>query len=328
MPAVRKRGCKWNVQVRRSGFPSMSKTFDLKDDAVRWGYQKERELDHAVSHGNSIVGLLDTFESLLERYKKDILPKKKAGDYEAIMINAFIRNADIAQKKTLEIKPFHFAQYRDQRLKIVSGVTVARELTIYQSVFKTARREWGYENLDNPLKDIKKPNSHKPRIRRLTGDEEYRLISACNESQNPYLVHLVKIAIETAMRRSELLNLNSSDIDLEKRICFLEETKNGSNRNVPLSSIAVEHFSKLLSLSSETVFPVSSCALRGLWLRAIKRANISNLRFHDLRHEATSRLFEKGLNVMEVSSITGHRDLRMLTRYTHLKAEELARKLS
>jgi len=243
------------------------------------------------------------------------------------MINAFLRNSSIADMNLEKIKAHHFAQYRDGRLSSVSGVTVARELTIYQSEFKTARREWGYENLDNPLKDVKKPISHRPRTRRLLLNEEEILFSSCRESLNPYLEHFVKIAIETAMRRGELLSLKWSDIDLENKKCFLKDTKNGSSRTVPLSSIAVDTMGKLQSKDDEYLFPLSVSALRGLWTRAINRADIGDLHLHDLRHEATSRFFEKGLNVMEAAAITGHKDLRMLQRYTHLKAEDLALKL-
>ena len=129
------------------------------------------------------------------------------------------------------------------------------------------------------------------------------------------------------MRRGELLGLRWEHINLDRRTCHLPITKNGNSRDIPLSNCAVETLIKLPHNLSDIVFPLSPVALRGLWGRACKRAGIRELRFHDLRHEATSRFFEKGLNVMEVASITGHKDLRMLLRYTHLRAEDLAEKL-
>jgi len=129
------------------------------------------------------------------------------------------------------------------------------------------------------------------------------------------------------MRRGELLSIEWSDVDLDRRTIHLENTKNGSPRTVPLSTRALEICTTIPRDISGRVFPIHKQAVRGLWLRACKRANIENLHFHDLRHEATSRFFEKGLNVMEVAAITGHKDLRMLQRHTHLRAEDLAKKL-
>ena len=125
------------------------------------------------------------------------------------------------------------------------------------------------------------------------------------------------------MRRGELLGLRWEHINLNRRTCHLLITKNGSSRNILLSNCAVETLSNLPHNLLGVVFSLSPVALRGLWGRACKRARVSELRFYNLRHEATSRFFEKGLNVMEVASITGHKDLRMLLRYTHLRAEKL-----
>ena len=116
-------------------------------------------------------------------------------------------------------------------------------------------------------------------------------------------------------------------IDVVKRTAHLPMTKNGSSRTVPLSTKAITVLDSLPKDISGKVFPVSPYALRGVWRRATKKLGIENLRFHDLRHEATCRFFELGLNVMEVAAITGHKDLRMLQRYTHLRAEDLAKKL-
>ncbi len=129
------------------------------------------------------------------------------------------------------------------------------------------------------------------------------------------------------MRRGELLKLKWEDIDLEKQVAHLEMTKNGSKRDVPLSKRAKEILSGMPHCINGRVFPLTEDSVKGLWSRLSKRTGIYDLRFHDLRHEATSRLFEKGLNIMEVSAITGHKDLRMLKRYTHLRAEDLAKKL-
>ena len=132
------------------------------------------------------------------------------------------------------------------------------------------------------------------------------------------------------MRRGGILSLTWENVHLERRYVHLPDTKNGDSRDVPLSPQALELLRDLPRniVEDQVVFPLHFEALKSLWRRACSRAGISDLRFHDLRHDATSRFFEKGLNVMEVAAITGHKDLRMLQRYTHLRAEELALKLN
>jgi integrase len=137
---------------------------------------------------------------------------------------------------------------------------------------------------------------------------------------------LLIVAADSGMRRGELLGLRWSDVALDRGIASLTHTKNGSARQVPLTVRAVAALRSLQadgSTSEDRVFPMSAGALEQAWRRLCERAGVSGLRFHDLRHEAVSRLFEHGLNVMEVSAISGHRELRMLRRYTHLSAEDL-----
>jgi integrase len=139
---------------------------------------------------------------------------------------------------------------------------------------------------------------------------------------------IVQLALETAMRQGELIRLHWEHIDLNRRTAHLPDTKNGEARTVPLSTTAVRVLRTLpRGLHGPVFLGLTTEAVKRAYIRAVRRAGIENLRFHDLRHEATTRLFEKGLNIMEVASITGHKDLRMLRRYTHLKAEDLARKL-
>ena len=170
----------------------------------------------------------------------------------------------------------------------------------------------------NVVRDVKKPQPKRGRERRLSEQEHTLLLRSCSKSKNHWLTPLVTIAIETGMRRGELLSLAWEDVNLNLRVAHLNMTKNGSKRNVPLSSKAITLLRSLPHDISGYVFPLTVASLRGLWNGACRRAGITDLHFHDLRHEATSRFFEKELNVMEVATILGHKDLRMLQRYTHL----------
>ena len=179
---------------------------------------------------------------------------------------------------------------------------------------------------------VRRPRSAPPRDRRLNGDEEKRLREAIEEARNPYLLQVVELAIETATRQSEIVYLEWKHIQLDKRVAHLPKTKNDEARDVALSTKAVRVL-KALGPTQEKrrgrVFSgLTSEAIKQAFSRSCDRAEILDFRFHDLRHEATSRLFEdKGLDIMEVASITGHKTLQMLKRYTHLRAENLAKKL-
>ena len=204
-------------------------------------------------------------------------------------------------------------------------------LDVYKrQIFDHAIKEWGIPLPNNPSRLIKKPRPDKGRDRRLKDGEEDRLLDHCERSRALLLKPLVILALETGMRLGELLSLTWDKIDASKRTALLTDTKNGDKRVVPLSVRALHTLQMIpVNINSNRVFWRWSTkdGVENVWRRTCKKALIDDLHFHDLRHEATSRLFEKGLNMMEVASITGHKNLQMLKRYTHLKAEELALKL-
>ena len=179
----------------------------------------------------------------------------------------------------------------------------------------------------NPVDLIKKPPSPKPRNRRLDDGEYERLEQASKLTRNQHIWPIVVFAVETGMRRGEILGLSWDNIDLNRRTAFLPLTKNGSSREVPLSSKAVSVLQQQPRTDTHP-FPVNANAFRLAWARLRSRAGIDDLRFHDLRHEAISRFFEMGLTVPEVALISGHKDVKMLFRYTHLKADSVVPKLA
>ncbi|KAB7738377.1 tyrosine-type recombinase/integrase [Parvibaculum sedimenti] len=196
-----------------------------------------------------------------------------------------------------------------------------------QHVIQVAQRTWRIPLRDNPVKMIDKPKLPQGRDRRLKDGEFDGLIKAARRARNPHMEPLIRLAIETGMRQGELLKLRWIDVDLKARTAFLPMTKNGCRRTVPLSTEALEVI-KRLPRTDERLFPTTTEAVKRAWMRIRRKIDARDLRFHDLRHEAASRFFEKGLNVPEVALITGHRDGRMLFRYTHLKAEDVAKKLA
>lgn len=162
------------------------------------------------------------------------------------------------------------------------------------------------------------PNGIRHRERRLQQGEFEKLERAAIECRNIYLWPAIQFVTHTAMRRSEILSLGWDDINFLERFAKLRDTKNGSNRIIPLSFPAIDIL-KSLPQNDQRVFATTDYAIRHSWDRLVKRAKLDDLKFHDLRHEAISRFFEMGLNIPEVSLISGHSDLRMLLRYTHPK---------
>jgi len=326
MATLEKRGDFWRVKIRRKGYPIQTRSFDTKATAERWARDIENEMDKGVFIDRT-ESEKNTLRDVLSRYHDEVTPLKRGASAEAPRLRAMMLRP-IAEIKIAALSSSVIAKYRDARLKEVAGATVNKELNLIAHALETARREWGIHIAENPVRLVRRPQGAKPRDRRLHGDEEQRLLGACADARNPFLLPVVKLAIETAMRQGEIVSLDWKHVDLKKCIAYLPETKNGEARGVPLSSAAITTIRALPQSLSGNLFPgITAEAIKRAFMRACARAELEDFRFHDLRHEATSRLFEKGLNPMEVASITGHKTLQMLKRYTHLRAEDLVKKL-
>ncbi len=217
--------------------------------------------------------------------------------------------------------------YRDERLQEVTAGTVCRELHHIQHAISIAMREWGYPLDENPAEKVRKPKLNNARNRRVSQSEIERLIAELAEIDRQDVIAVINFAVETGMRRSEILTLEWRFVDLKRRTAHLPRTKNGHARTVPLTNGAIAVL-EAQDRSNCLAFPVTSDALKMCWRRIMAKTRIEDLHFHDLRHEAVSRFFEMGLSMPEVALISGHRDPRMLMRYTHLVPHQLAKKLA
>lgn len=326
MATIRKRGSSWQVQIRRQGFPPLVKTFSSHADAIAWARDKERAIDRAELTPNHRDLRQITVRDLLWRYEREITAKKRGADREQFKLR-LLRSHSLATASLDKITGAMVASYRDDRLRVVTSGTVRRELAILQHCFEVARREWDIAIAMNPVRQITLPPLAMPRQRRLEPGEIDRFWQAADRARAVWVKPFLILAIETGMRRGELLSIHWSDIDLATRLTRINNTKNGYERVIPLTSLAVETLASM-PRPTDRVFPLAPGAIRQAWDRLIKRAGIKNLRLHDLRHEAVSRFFEYGLTVPEVALISGHRDPKMLSRYTHLRPEKVAEKLA
>jgi integrase len=326
MATIEKRGQFWRVKIRRAGLLAQTRTFDNRTQAQQWARSVESEIDKGIVVDRRTAQRL-SLSDVLERYRREVTPTKRGSADESLRLKAMAQRP-FARIRMAALTSSHLAAYRDERLRVVSGATVNREFGLLSHAIDTARREWDVYLPTNPCTLVRRPPQGRPRSRRLQGDEEQRLLAACRDARNIWVAHFVALAIETGMRRGELLTLQWSNVDLERRIALLPVTKNGESRGVPLSSRAIAILRGLPASSNGRVFgELTADALKHSFKRAVRRAGIKGLRLHDLRHEATSRFFEKGLNVMEVASVTGHKTLQMLKRYTHLSVTDLATRL-
>lgn len=334
MASLHKLNDKWQARVRRSGHAPRAKSFLSRADAQKWIRQTELELDRtALTHDPASLERV-TVADLLRRYVKDVTPGKRGRVSETKRIEVFLRY-DWTSQSLARITPQTFTQHRDKRLREVRAGTVLRELGLLRAIFEIAKREWDIPLHENPVANVRKPRAAAGRNRRLLADELDALRAACSSGRNDWLEPGILLAIETGMRRGEILNIRHSDVDTDAGLLSIPETKTDIPRTIPLSDRAVLILKPLLKASTGSdgrLFPVSANAFRLAWERSKRRAGktlpgIASLRFHDLRHEAVSRFFELGLNVPEVAAISGHKDPRMLFRYTHLRAEDIVAKL-
>lgn len=315
MPTIRKRNGRYQAQVRRKGFPDVSKSFHQLKDAKEWARQTEVQADRAELEPERKILETITLGDLVKRYRDEITPNKKTFKAETLVLNAFLRHKICKQKLSI-LSTVDFSKYRDERLKQIAPQSLKRSLSPINNMFQVAKDEWGIPIKENPLEKMKLKTTDNKRERRLQEGEYEKLVKAAGTRQNPLIEKVIIFAIETAMRRGEILNLKWDQVDLQRRSATILESKNGHSRTIPLSGRALEVI-KGLDRNSTYVFPLTRDSLRMAWGRLLNVAHIGDLRFHDLRHEAVSRLFEKGLSIPEVSSVSGHRNVAMLSRYSH-----------
>ncbi|PUE38756.1 integrase [Limnohabitans sp. Hippo3] len=326
MASFRQRGGKWQARVLRNGYPDQTKTFETKADAEKWARSIESEIDKG-QFVNVNEAQRTTLGDLIKRYLAEVTPSMKGAAEDTIRLKAIMRKP-IAQWSMANLSAARIAAYRDERLKEVSAGTVIRELAYLSAIINHARREWGI-NVLNPVQMVRKPQSPQARARVLTDEEVEKLLLALEPAgrRSHWTKPAVQLALATAMRRGELLSIRWEHVDLQNRTAFLSDTKNGESRTVPLSTAAVQVLAELPRHISGVVIPVKFFTLDAAFKRARKRAGLNDLRFHDLRRTAITRMAEKLPNVIELAAVSGHKSLMVLKRYYRPTAAELAQKL-
>ena len=314
----------FRVQIEHNGKREY-KTFRTKTLATTWANQREAELERGLIASVDLAQRT-ALDEVIQDYRARVLPTKR-GHHLKSSLSALERR--FGTMRLISISPRDVSLFRDDRLRAgASGSTVTKDLNLLRVLIDHAIFEMSIHLPSNPARMCKNPKAAPSRTRVLAADEEALLFDAF---EHPMLPSIATLAIETAMRLGELLNMRWNDVDFKSRTLNIPLTKTDVPRVIPLSTKAIETLMALpRSISGDRIF---SCWKRAdsfekTFRRAVLKSGLDDFRFHDLRHTATSRLAQRLPNVIEVAAITGHSSISMLKRYYHISPADLARKLA
>lgn len=339
MASFQKRKNSWRVQVRRRG-EALSATFDTRAEADVWAIATEAKILAGIGGRSNVPEPMASIagpaaKDVFTRYAQHVSPGKRGGRWEEIRIKMLIRRSRLFDRPITAISGPDMAEWRDQRLGTVSASTVNRELCLISSIFSHALKEWRVGLTRNPCALMTKPRKPRPRTQRISAQDRQAIIAKLGwdgvsepTTSGQWVAFAFYLALETAMRKGEILSLQWSDIDFDARHARLEITKNGDERDVPLSRTAMT----LLRLPRQQephipVVPVHTGNFDKLFRNAKRAAGLPHIHFHDSRREAASTMAPKLSNVLELAAITGHKSLSMLQIYYKPSAADLAARL-
>lgn len=321
---------KYRAIVRLKGYPTQSATFARKTDAKKWAQDTESAIRHG-RHFKTVEAKKHTFQEMVHRYIENVLPlKPKVYKNQKMQLEWWADS--LGYHLLSDVTPAMIAECRDRLLAGItyrgttrSPATVVRYLAAISHVFTVAVNEWGWTEY-NPVSKVKRPKEPRGRVRFLDEDERIKFLDACTESVNPFLYVIVVLAITTGMRKGNIMWLKWKDVDLARYCVFLDDTKNGERKMVPIPKFATQlliELSKVRRIDSPLVFPgkrnpMTPICIRDGWDDAVTKAGLEDFTFHDLRHTAASYLAMSGATLTELAEVLGHKTLEMVKRYTHL----------
>jgi hypothetical protein len=335
MASIQKRNGSYRVRIKRVGKTTLSKTFYSRNEALQWVKETQAKINLGLFEDNVPKQSLKTFEQAALHYRDTHTIHKKIARSETYRLNILIKRW--GELPLEQIDKLAVMGLRDELLKLGrSGETINHYFNTLSKLFQMLNDEWDLD-LPNPIKGIKRMPASQGRTKRVQDQVERMLLESCEQLGYPLLGSIIIFAIQTGMRRGEMMGLHWGDIDLPNRRAYLQNTKNGESRKVPLTKQAIEVLEGLRVMGTKAVFPMSLNVLRNQFEKVRVTAQAKwkesdenpfvGLRFHDLRHEALSRLSDAGLNVIELSQISGHKTVAMLNRYTHPSHEAILKRL-
>lgn len=321
------------AKIRRKGYPVQMRSFDKRADAERWAREIESSMDRGVFRSTK-ESEKTTLSEALDRYLEEVSKHKKGHQREKSRIEQWKAHA-LGSRYLASITPKDIADYASERKSEGYSLrTIYLELAIISHLYNYAAAKWGMRALENPVAptrvkgtDPHRGQAYKGRERTLSISEREKLFEHLNEEMK----HIVALAVETGMRRGELMSLTVSNVDLTKKTVKLDKTKNGDSREVPLSPSAVDilravlEHKKIIGLDGK-IWSMGPDRVTSVFASAAKEAGLKDIRFHDLRHTAATRL--AGIyQAHELAKILGHKVLNMVMRYYNPTGEELGKKM-
>jgi len=322
----------WRAVVRIKGYPSVCTHWDRKQEAEDWAHDVERQIK-AGQFKFDQHKQLHTFSELVDRYISDgALEHHRSADDTLCHLNYW--KGRLGAYALVHLTPDLIGKERQTLLntpttkgKKRSAATANRYISSLSSSLSYAARQLRWIS-ENPCINLKKLKENPGRDRILTEEEILRLLDACRQSRSPYLFCIVLISLTTGARQGEILSLEWKHIDFENKLAFLKETKNGRPRSISLADPIIKELQKLyesrnlhkpLVFASKTAF--GRIDIKKAWQQALKRAEITHCRAHDMRHTFCTLAASQGASNLELATAMGHRTLEMLQRYTHLDAQ-------
>ena len=315
MAYVRKRKGRYQCVVRVAGYPSITKTFDYKQDAVRFG--KDLELKLIREEYDLEKKTFPTFKQIFEKYRDEIVVQKRSKEMESKLVK-YILKEHFVNLRLDRVSPRVVSEYRDKALKTLKASSVNRRLAIISHCFTICRKEWDYK-IANPVLSIRRPVNPEARDRHLTDDELKQLLQG--NRARPVMKFIIEFALETAMRRTEIASIKPEDVKGNLLKIPVAKTK---ARTIPLTPRAQELLKYNLPIR------MSSNAIHLAWIRLCKFYNIKDCHFHDIRHMALHNFAnKKNVSVADCMIISGHKEPRTLLKiYAKSRASEIAEKLA
>ena len=326
----------YRVRVRLKGFSTQTASFKRLTDAKKWVQQIESAI-HEGRHFKTNESKKHTLEKAIDRYIQFVLPSKRPNTQKDQKTQLAWWSDKIGRLCLADVTPTIIADHRDKLTQKElarddgttetvnrSAATVNRYLAVLSHLFTKVIKEWGWAH-ENPLLKVTRMKEPRGRVRFLSDEERVRLLKACKESTSKYLYTIVVLALSTAARKMEILNLKWQAVDLNRGIITLHETKNGERRALPLTSLAlalIKEHSKIRKLNCDYVFPSAThdkpIEIKKPWETALKKAGIKDYCFHSNRHSAASYLAMNGASLAEIAAVLGHRTMQCVKRYSHI----------
>ena len=330
----------YRVRIRLKGYSTETATFDRLTDARKWAASIESSIREG-RHFKSAEAKKHTLGEMVDRYKRDVLPTKSNSMQQNQWTHLNWWKDKLGNHLLSDVTPSLIAEHRDLLLREVgmrwkkrSPASVVRYMAALSHAYTIAMKEWGWVE-DSPTRKVQKPKEPRGRVRFLDDEERQKLMRACKNNDEVFLYPIVVLALSTGARRAEILGLTWGDIDLQRKVAVLHQTKNNERRALPLAGQAlqcIKELAEMRRIDTRLLFPDKSgkkpIQLRTPWGKALKEAEIENFKFHDLRHSAASYLAMSGASLAEIAEVLGHKTLQMVKRYSHLSEQHTANVVS